>query len=389
MTGMWPYVLLAALPGFIVAVIAAPQLARWARKRGHVDQADATLAHKQQVQPIPNIGGVAIALGLVVTACLAGLALLVVPVAIVPDSMTRLMAGVRSSDAPWQLLVILAVLAGIHIVGLWDDRKPLGPKLKLVIQLAGAVICALAGVRIFELADAWGPLGYLLSLSLTALWVVTITNAINFLDNMDGLAAGIVCIIAAALLTLNLIVGQWLIAAGCAALLGSTLGFLVWNYPPARIYMGDGGSLLLGFALALLAVETTYYLVPGTDEALTSAALPERIAGHWHAMLTPLVLLALPLYDITSVTLLRLAQGKSPFEGDKQHFSHRIAARGWSTRATVALVWLATAATAGAGIVIGWAMPMVAVGLALCVVAVLGGLAYFDFCGRSAVTAGE
>jgi UDP-GlcNAc:undecaprenyl-phosphate GlcNAc-1-phosphate transferase len=137
---------------------------------------------------------------------------------------------------------------------------------------------------------------------------------------------------------------QWFIAGTLALLIGSLVGFLVFNYPPAKVFMGDGGSLVVGFVLAILTARTTYFDPNDPDFAL---------GGGWYGVFMPLIVLAIPLYDFLSVTLIRIGQGKSPFVGDQQHFSHRLVQRGLSKRAAVLVIWAATAVTGIGGIALG------------------------------------
>jgi UDP-GlcNAc:undecaprenyl-phosphate/decaprenyl-phosphate GlcNAc-1-phosphate transferase len=146
---------------------------------------------------------------------------------------------------------------------------------------------------------------------------------------------------------------------------GATLGFLVFNFPPASIFMGDGGSLVLGFVLAFCAVRLTYAELPPGDES----------GWQWWAVFTPVVVMAIPLYDLVGVTLIRWSQGRSPLVGDTQHFSHRLVKRGLSRPAAVAVIYACTAATGVGGILLGhvpgWAAVMVVVQTAL-ILLVLG-----------------
>ena len=158
-------------------------------------------------------------------------------------------------------------------------------------------------------------------------------NAFNFLDNMDGLSAGVAAVCTTAFLITTLIIHQWFVAASLAMLLGATLGFLFWNFPPAKIFMGDSGSLVIGFILGVLTVRTTF-LPPGVDWG----------AG-WYAVFAPVIVLALPLYDLLVVSAIRLSRGKSPFVGDTNHFSHRLVSRGMSKRTAVLCLYLVTATT--------------------------------------------
>jgi UDP-GlcNAc:undecaprenyl-phosphate GlcNAc-1-phosphate transferase len=166
---------------------------------------------------------------------------------------------------------------------------------------------------------------------LSAVWIVLIINAFNFLDNMDGLTAGIAIITTSILLWAAAMSGQVFISAVSIALIGALLGFLVFNFPPASIFMGDAGSLVVGAFVAIVTLKTTYY--------------HQSQSGGAGAVLMPLVVMAVPLYDFLSVTILRISQGKSPFVGDTQHFSHRLKRRGLSDTQTALTLYLATLCT--------------------------------------------
>ena len=183
-------------------------------------------------------------------------------------------------------------------------------------------------------------LGMWPSMALTILWIGCITNTFNFLDNMDGLSAGIAAVCATAFLITTLLIGQSFVAAMLALLLGALLGFLCFNFPPATIFMGDSGSLVIGFLLGVLTVRTTY-LPHGVD-----------IARGWYALFAPVIVLALPLYDFVVVSMIRLSRGRSPFAGDTNHFSHRLVARGMSKRTAVLCLYLITASTSIAAIIL-------------------------------------
>jgi UDP-GlcNAc:undecaprenyl-phosphate GlcNAc-1-phosphate transferase len=163
---------------------------------------------------------------------------------------------------------------------------------------------------------------------------------------MDGLAGGVTVVAASLFLaaTLTTREPQWFVAACLALLVGACLGFLFYNWPRkggATIFMGDSGSLLLGFMLAFLTVRTNYFASdPGAPTAVRLSA-----SSHWYALLTPIIVLAVPLYDFVSVTLIRLSQGKSPFVGDLQHLSHRLVNRGLSKAMAVVVICGITAVT--------------------------------------------
>ncbi len=223
-----------------------------------------------------------------------------------------------------ELAVVLLCAAILFAVGLWDDKKPLGPFIKLGVQcLVAFLAAALADIR----ADFFIH-NRIVTSAMSALWIVAIINAFNFLDNMDGASAGIAAIASAILFVAAAFNEQVFVGGLAIVFVGTLLGFLLFNFPPASIFMGDAGSLVVGFFVALLTVRTTYY--------------QQDQSGPWYPVLMPLVVMAVPLYDLTSVTLLRLRQGKSPFVGDTQHFSHRLRRGGLTDRQTVLMLYLAT-----------------------------------------------
>lgn len=227
-----------------------------------------------------------------------------------------------------QLAVILLSILALFLLGLWDDKKHLNPFFKLVVQFAVAVAAAVfAEVRLEFFIES-----KIVTTVLSTVWIVLIINAFNFLDNMDGAAAGIAAIAGAVLFTAAAFAGQVFVGGLALIFIGTLLGFLVFNFPPAKIFMGDAGSLVVGFFVALLTLRTTYY-----HEAAQS--------GRWYSALCPLVVMAVPLYDFISVTALRISQGKSPFIGDTQHFSHRLKRHGLTDKQTVLTLYLATLCT--------------------------------------------
>lgn len=226
-----------------------------------------------------------------------------------------------------QLVVILLSSLVLLLLGLWDDKKHLGPFFKLGVQFAVAIVTALlADVRVELFIE-----NKIITSVLSAFWIVLIINAFNFLDNMDGLSAGISAIAGSILFVASALSGQIFVSSLALVLVGSLLGFLVFNFPPAKIFMGDAGSFVVGFFVAILTLRTTYYR--------------EAESGRWYAVLMPLLVMAVPLYDFVSVTLLRICQGKSPFVGDTQHFSHRLKKRGLTDTQTVLTLYLATLCT--------------------------------------------
>lgn len=300
---------------------------RVARRIGFVDQ-PAAGAHKSHREPMPYGGGVAIFLAAWIPMGAALLAAFYVSdewvVGRFGELARDLVRGLR--DHATQAVTILAGGLVLLALGIFDDRKPLGPWPKLLV-IAG-VSAAVAGVGHVRIAEFAHPA---LSISLTVLWMIVIINAMNFLDNMDGLSAGVAAICMAFLLICGVMAGQWLVPAIAAVMLGATLGFLFHNFPPARIFMGDAGSLLLGYMLAILSIMTSYW--------------KSGDGGPAFALATPLALLAVPLYDFCSVVVIRLLEGRNPLRGDQRHFSHRLVERGLSRRSAVLTIYLATATT--------------------------------------------
>ena len=223
-----------------------------------------------------------------------------------------------------ELVIVLLCATVLFGMGLWDDRKSLGPLVKFVIQWVVALAAAgFADIRVEMFIE-----NRIVTSALSAFWIVLMMNAFNFLDNMDGAAAGIAAITSGILFTAAAFNEQVFVGGLALLFVGTLLGFLMFNFPPASIFMGDAGSLVVGFFVALLTLRTTYY--------------QQDAAGPWYPVLMPLVVMAVPLYDFTSVTLLRLSQGKSPFIGDTQHFSHRLRRHGLTDNQTVLTLYLAT-----------------------------------------------
>lgn len=300
-----------------------------------LDMIDHPERHKAHAQATPLLGGCAIVMGIVLPSLLAlavsRLWASGVAPAWVPEALARHIPGV-AHRAPQALGILLAAL-GLHVLGLLDDRRHLGPWVKLGVQiLAAAWVVLLCDVRVLTLA---GPA---VSITATILWIVLMTNSFNFLDNMDGLAAGVAAICAGALLAASLSMGQWFVAAWSALLLGSLLGFLPHNFPPAKIFMGDAGSLVIGFLLAVVSALTTY-VHPEGDHLM-------------YGVLAPAVLMAIPIYDTASVIWIRLREGRNPMIGDRRHFSHRLVQRGMTPRTAVLTIYCCTAGTAIAAILL-------------------------------------
>ena len=313
-----------------VSLAATSAMIRLAPRLGLVDKPEGRKAHTR-ITPLG--GGVGIFAGF--AGPLLASYLLFTLVTYAPGEAADLAAGAR--DQAGLLLGFIGGCLVLGLLGLVDDRRNLGPFVKLAVQL-GVTTAFVAAFDVRLLVF----LPYPASVLVTVLWIATVTNAFNFLDNMDGLSAGVACVCSVAFLVAAASVEppQLFVAATLACLIGSLLGFLWWNFPPAKVFMGDAGSLVIGFVLGVLTVRTTF--------------LPEgaTVGGRWYALLAPVVVLALPLYDLVTVSVIRLARGKSPFVGDQNHFSHRLVARGMSRRTAVLCLYLVAAATSIAAVIL-------------------------------------
>jgi len=328
-----------AVPGMLVSWAAAFAVRRWAPRWGLVDRPGRRKVH---ARPMPTGGGVAIWLGIVLpfaagsVVLAVGLAGPLAPggwlAAALPSWISVHLAGL------WQQLGKLwALLAGgtvLMILGLVDDRRGLDWRVRLAVQTGVAVLLVLGGWRMSLFLDQ--PL---VTGALSVVWIVGLVNSFNMLDNMDGLSAGVALIAAVLLAAVMLMAAdpvsgqpQLFVAGFLLVVAGSLGGFLWHNRPPARLFMGDAGSYLIGYLLAMATLTATF----------AGQHVPV------HAILAPLCVLAVPLYDTITVVAIRLRAGRSPFEGDKSHFSHRLVELGMSKPQAVATIYLATA-TCGLG----------------------------------------
>jgi len=281
---------------------------------------------KIHVRAVPRLGGIA-----VVIAFFTPIFALVVGWSVFQQGS---IAAALAGDAKLVLAFALGSLA-IVALGVFDDLKGADAKLKFAVQIAVASAMYGAGFRIEHIGGSVGlsfDLG-LLSFPLTIVWIVGVVNAVNLIDGLDGLASGIALTATLTLLGVALINGEVLLALFMTALAGSLVGFLFFNFNPARIFLGDSGSLFLGFVLAITSVWTQ-------QKAPTAAALT------W----IPLFALAVPLLDTTLCIVRRVARGQSPFSPDREHLHHRLMALGHSHRSAVLTLYAVAFAFAFAGI---------------------------------------
>lgn len=311
---------------FFISVLAVPLVGRLARRFGFMDIPG---RHKAHGKATPLLGGCAIFLGILAPSFLvlamasywssAGAA------SWLPAQFAKHIPG-AASKTPMALGILGAAMV-LHVMGLIDDRKHLGPWLKLAIQLmVAATVVLFCNVRILT------AIGGATSVILSIIWLIVIMNAFNFLDNMDGLSAGVALICAVGLLGAAAGMGQIFVSGWLCLLIGSLAGFLPYNFPPARIFMGDGGSLVIGFLLGVMSCLITY--------------VPSGQIYYLYGVFVPLVLMAVPLYDCFSVITIRLRERRNPMVGDRRHFSHRLVRRGMSVRQAVLTIYSCTVATA-------------------------------------------
>jgi UDP-GlcNAc:undecaprenyl-phosphate GlcNAc-1-phosphate transferase len=367
---MFLLIFTAGILAFVISTVLVAWSIRAGRKAGMLDSPGSG-GHVKTLRSIPNIGGIGIFVG-AVGPLAAGLVLLAAQSLFFNNdplwTVLRDLDGRLGVLPVWFAIVIAALV--LHLMGLADDRRSLGAGIKLLVQalLAAGLVLGF-DVRFLHVLDDLGTLGWLLSVSATIAWILVITNAINFLDNMDGLAAGVSAIAAIIMVVVTILNAQWFIAISLALLAGALIGFLLFNFPPARIFMGDGGSLVIGWLLAVATIRITFIDTADPQYALGTA---------WYGVLMPLVVLAVPLYDFTSVVIIRTLQGRSPFVGDQQHFSHRLVARGLSPRNAILVIWAVALITGVSGIFLGSVSPAIAILIGIQTLLLLGVLALLE-----------
>ena len=293
------FFLLGALTMIFVGLITAP-IRTLALRVGAVDAP--TLARKTQKEPIPYLGGVAIAVG------------------IVGASYGSLLAVDFTLENFELASFVLIPAIAISAMGLWDDLKGLEPWPRLVAQTVTGIIVAVILTATDTMGFAFDS--QVLNYAITVLWIVGVCNSINFFDNHDGGAAGTVTVITFFLFFIAYDRQQVLVSALAIVTAGATAGFLLWNRHPAKIYMGDAGSLFLGIIISVLTIR----LSPGVVPTYKSLAIP-------------LFLMATPILDTTVAVISRIAREISPFQGGRDHLSHRLMRKGLNRRITAFTLW--------------------------------------------------
>ena len=289
---------------YVFVGLLTPLMRKIALAQGVLDRPNS--AHKSHKNPVPYLGGVAIIIGV----------LIVTYIALISNEFTW--------NNFWLATSVLGPAVVMGLVGLLDDLKSLSPLPRFIGQSIAGLVVAVVLILNDNIGNPTGMTA--LDALITIIWIVGICNSINFFDNLDGGAAGTVAITSISLTYLAITGDQYFIAALSIVVAGSTLGFLIWNRVPARIYMGDAGALFLGLLIATLTIR----FKPSTDNSVFSFAVP-------------LLLLAIPILDTTVAVFSRLRRKVSPFQGGKDHLSHRLVRYGLSRKVAAITLWLLSA----------------------------------------------
>jgi UDP-GlcNAc:undecaprenyl-phosphate/decaprenyl-phosphate GlcNAc-1-phosphate transferase len=314
--------LAAFFSGLATAWFALPLWKKYCLRAGIVDDPGHRKIHDTAM---PLAGGLTVMTALAVPTILAIVALwmahhfsLAIP-PLTPSTIPLLTYGLHKRSL--ELAAILAGAVGMLLLGLWDDKRELRPAVKFFCQFAIALMVAASGARITLFVP-----NAVFSYVLTVLWILTVINAFNFMDNMNGLCSGLGTIGALyfGLTAATAPIPQYLVALIAFLVSGALIGFLPYNFPRARSFLGDSGSHLVGYLLAVLAILPHFY----------TSRNP-----HFFAVLTPILILAVPLGDLVWVVILRWRLGKPFYIGDNNHLSHRLVQAGLGRAQAVLIIW--------------------------------------------------
>ena len=297
--------LILGLATFLFVGGLTPVMRKIALKIGAVDRPN--LDRKTQKEPVPYLGGVGISIGITFA------------------SFGALLYSDFSTETFNKALSVLLPAILISAMGLYDDLKGLEPWPRLVAQTIAGIAVAIYLIQNNTLGQAFSIQA--INYAVTIFWIVGICNSINFFDNLDGGASGTVAVISIFLFAIAFNQGQSLVSALAVVTAGATLGFLIWNKSPAKIYMGDAGALFLGIIIAVLTIR-----------------LDPEVGPQSRALAIPLLLMAVPIMDTTTVVISRLSRGISPFTGGRDHLSHRLMRKGLGRKATAYVLWAMAAA---------------------------------------------
>ena len=320
-----------ALGPLLLTALSIPYIKRLAWSFGLVDH-PAQGGHKSHQRPTPYGGGMAIFLGTLFPVVI--FLLYTFHLILSSADPTFLWAPVSAFFLKGikQVSILVGCASILFLVGLIDDWRGLPPLPRFLIETATACILVFEApaFRLTLFTDH-----ALVAVPLTVLWIVSLTNAFNFLDNMDGLIAGIAAIALVFLALIALHGGHIPCAILALVLVGAIGGFLLYNFPPASVFMGDAGGLFLGFLISGISVLLSHHF---------SQASPHPVAN-FPRLLAPLLVLIVPVYDLMSVVLIRLGNGRPPWIGDNNHISHRLVHLGLSRRRAVLAIYLLTLLT--------------------------------------------
>lgn len=323
---------------WITATVLAAVLTGFCRKlapRFNLVDRPKNEAHKTHQKPTPVAGGIGMCLAWLLTLG-GGIFISITAKNLLPADFDFVVPGIRNI---WKNLALITAGATlITLFGILDDRKPMRAGKKFFLQFMIAAATASWGPRL-----TLGINNQIFCWIITVLWIMTVINALNFFDNMDGLAGGAAMIAAMYLLLIASFREQHFVAMLAAATGGSALGFLFHNRPPAKIFMGDGGSHFLGYCLAVICILTTFYL-PGESQTVTP-------------VLIPLLVLGIPLFDAVMVVLIRLKNRQPFYVGDNRHISHRFSKLGISRPYSVLLVCLLCFSSGAGAVTLLWLPP--------------------------------
>ena len=349
------------LPSMLICWLTVCWVRRKALAWKLVDQPSSRKVHQV---PTPLGGGLGIWSGLVLPFLVGYLLLWLVDLegggpSWIPAFVKPHLVGLQSQLTG--LVLLLAGASSLMLVGLIDDFRGLHWRLRLGLQFSITAICLIwQGWQLTIFIDL--PI---LTVGLSVIWVVALINSFNMLDNMDGASAGVAAIAAAILAVFLLMPGegesesQLFVAGFLLVLVGALLGFLLHNRPPAKIFMGDAGSYFVGFCIGVATLLATY--------------VSDQSAGT-HALLAPLCVMAVPFYDMVTVIWIRCREGRSPFQADRSHFSHRLVELGFTKGQAVLTIYLMTA-TCGLGALllrhVDWAGAIIIVLMIVCVLALI------------------
>ncbi|MEW6027311.1 MAG: MraY family glycosyltransferase [Planctomycetota bacterium] len=321
---MLTVVFITLIVSFVVTLVLVPLVRKVSLAIDFVDIPGERKVHRE---PMALGGGIAIFLGIIITFTLALLCAYFLKtnrVSWLPQDIYDYLPGVFVMIP--KLSVIFIGASGIFILGLFDDVRRLSARTKLLFQIIIAIFVVANGISFSLFLEPLGSWGKVISAAATVFWMVLITNSYNLLDHMDGLSSGIAAITATVFMIIAIKTGQYFIASFLITVIGASAAFLMFNFHPAKIFMGDAGSLLLGYFIAILTVQFTFYKEPHS----------------YYALITPLLVVAIPIFDTIVVIIIRLLNKKPIFIGDKNHLAHRLVAMGLNVPDAVILIYLLT-----------------------------------------------